>query len=125
MLHKLAGAALVCSALVAGSAGVASAATPGSTAPGAARGINCARAPQVLDRLQGVDARITTALPKLQAAEKKAVANHHPKAAARIERRVDRLTKLGEKVADRIARVEQHCPGVTPSAGSAPSGTSA
>lgn len=123
MKSKIAGAVLVSGALAFGVAGAASASTPtGSTGTSTGTGL-CTRAPHVLARLQRVDNRITTVLPKLQAAEQKATAAGHPKRAQRIERLITRLHKRQGKVTTRTARVEQRCPGATPASSGASTST--
>ena len=88
----------------------------GSTAgQGASPG--CSKAAIRLARLDKVQTRIAAALPKLEAAESKAQSNGHPKLAARLARRVSRLERRQEQAKDRSTRIEQRCPGVSPSAG--------
>jgi len=111
---------------VTGTATVASGtATSGGGASGNEGGsANCSAAGVRLARLDKVQTRISTALPKLEAAEAKATSNGHPKLAARLARRVSRLENLQTRVSDRITRIEQRCPGVTPSSGGASSPSS-
>ena len=111
-----------------GTATVASgAATSGGGASGNPNGsANCSAAGVRLARLEKVQTRISTALPKLEAAEAKAKSNGHPKLAARLAPRVSRLEKLQPRVSNRITRIERRCPGASPSAGgsSTPSSSS-
>lgn len=95
-------------------------ATPAGGASGSENGPgNCSAAGVRLARLARVQTRISTALPKVEAAESKAKSNGHPKLAARLARRVSRLEKVQTKVANRISRIEERCPGVTPNSGDA------
>jgi hypothetical protein len=101
--------------------------TSGGGASGNQNGpANCSVAGVRLARLEKVQTRISTVLPKLEAAEAKAKSNGHPKVAARLAHRVSRLEKLQTRVSNRITRIEQRCPGVTPSSGgsSSPSSSS-
>ena len=129
MARRLVGAALVSGALVLGTAGAAFGATgatgtPGSAGAGAGAGRCTTLAPRVLERLDKVDSRITTALPKLQAAQQRATSADHTKRAKRIGSQISRLQKRQHKVEARIARIEQRCPGVTPASGPGPAATS-
>jgi hypothetical protein len=124
----LATPALAADSVTSGTATAASGtAAPGGGASGNQNGpANCSAAGVRLARLENVQTRISTALPKLEAAEAKAKSNGHPKLAARLARRVSRLEKLQTRVSDRITRIEQRCPGATPSSGgsSSPSSSS-
>lgn len=118
MVGRLVVAAGLCGALVVGGAGAASAAPSSSgTAPAAG---TCANAQTRLDRLAAQDARITTALPKLEAAQTKAEQNHHPKLAKRIGRRVKVLEHRQTRDQKVSARIEKRCPATTPAAPASP-----
>jgi hypothetical protein len=106
MIGKLLAGAAVSVGLLSGTAGAAFGATSGTVPAG-----GCAHASKVLHRLEAVEARITVALPKLQAAEQKATQNGHPKLAARIGKRITRLQILQSKASARIPKIEQRCPG--------------
>jgi hypothetical protein len=112
MLSKLVGSVVLGGALtIAGAA-------PAVAATGPATGAGCDRAPALEARLQHVDARIATALPRLTAAEDKARSAGHDKVADRIGRRLRRLEKLQDRIGARLAKIEARCPGASGSTGS-------
>lgn len=104
-------------ALAADTANSSTATSSGGAASGQSTPANCTAAGRRLARLEKVQTRISAALPKFQAAETKAQGSGHPKLAARIARRLSRLEKRQTNVSNRIARIEQRCPGVTPTGG--------
>ncbi|MHB8682266.1 MAG: hypothetical protein ACYDA2_09265 [Acidimicrobiales bacterium] len=132
-ITKLVGAAVLGGMLSMGTAGVAFGATTGGSGTGgsgtggtSAHHFSCAQAPKVMDRVQRAEARIATALPKLQAREVAALKAGRTKLAARIEARITRLDKLQEKATDVVTRIERNCPNsaaVTPGPGGSGSGT--
>ena len=124
MIAKFVTAAVLGAAVTAGTTAPAFAAASGSSGS-SSPAVSCTRAQQVVDRLTKVDVRITTVLPKLQAAETKAEQAGHSKLAARIEKRIGRLQKLRSRDEKRIARIEGRCPGVTASSGTSSSATAA
>ena len=133
MIGKVAGAVVVSGALALGTGGAALASTTGTssagtsspgTSPGAGQH-GCALAPTALAHLQRVDARITKALPRLEAMETKMAGSGHPKVAARLSTRVKRLENRQQRITARIARIEKRCPDATPTAPSSSGGSSA
>lgn len=121
MLAKLAFSVLIGGGSLAVGAAPALAAVPGSAAP-SNHGAHCGKwAETVLAHLQDVDGRISTALPKLEAAEQKAQSAGHAKMAARIGHRITRLEDWQNKVNSRLAKIEQRCPGLSTTNGSATS----
>ena len=118
MFSKLAVATVVAGVLAVGGYGVAGAVTasnPGASphnasAPAAHHRLTCADAPKVLARLDKIDARITTRLPKLQAAEQKAQQAGHPKLAKLIGHRVTRLEHVQSRITKLEARIDKRCP---------------
>jgi len=101
-----------------GTAGAAS--TTGVNTPKVGAHFSCARADQVLTRIDKAEARINAGLPKLTAAQKKAAAAGHTKRAAAIEKRITRLessTVMGRLTAA-ATKIEKACPGSAPTTGS-------
>ena len=99
-----------------GMAGAATATNPATaTAPAAmtpARsGAACRRADARVARLRRVQHRTETAIDRTQKALARAQAHHNDKRVHRLETRLDRLQKAREKVVDRIAAIQQRCPG--------------
>lgn len=122
MLAKLALSVLMGGASLALGAAPALAAAPGSSVPSGSAA-HCGKwTGKTLDRLENLDTRLSTALPKLQAAEQKAQSTGHPKVAARLTHRIEQLTDRQAKVSSRIAKIEQRCPGLSGSNGSATNG---
>ncbi len=72
---------------------------------------NCARAPQVLTRIERLEARIGAGLPKLSAAEAKARAAGHTKREHRLERRIRRLqsTRMHDRLVNTSRAIENKC----------------
>jgi hypothetical protein len=133
-------AATVVSLGLGGLAGAATPAPPSTPAPAtspstapAHRHFNCARAPRALARIEKAEAHIKADLPKLQAREQKAKAAGRTKAAARIQRRINRLEspKATARLDRLSAAIKTKCgvsaPTASPSTGTAttPSTTSA
>lgn len=125
MFAKFLAATALGAAVILGAAGVSTAAPAPAGGTGTSTGtstprarVACVRAPKVLDRIGDLEARAADRLAKLQAAEVKAAQNHHPKRAAVIQKRIERLTKAQDKLTDAQQRIEQRCPnaatGVSP-----------
>jgi hypothetical protein len=121
MWKKLAGSMVVAGAMSLGSVGVAVAAPAsgsgtgsGAPAPKIGKHFNCANAPRALARIDKGEALITKRLPKLEGAEEKAQQHGNTTRALRIEKRIDRLTKLQTKGNGLIAKVEAKCPNTAP-----------
>jgi hypothetical protein len=105
-------ATVVCGALALGSTAAASAATTTSAGPNpaAASHPTCARAPKALTRISKVEAAIWRRLPRLQAAEKKAVAAGHATRATHIETRIHRLQTIETRAGALAKRINAKCP---------------
>jgi hypothetical protein len=126
MFTKLATGVTLAAALSIGGAGVAGAATP--AAGGTPHHVTCAKAPKALARINRIDARIATWLPKAEAREQRAVADGDKTAAARIERRIQRVEKIHTRLDGLDHRILTKCAGTTPAASNhttAPGTTSA
>ncbi len=125
----LAGAALT-GALSLGAAGVASAAAPVTTpqsggaapatgapsagAPGTGLLLPCARAPKVLARIDKLEGRAATWLPKAAQREATAKARGRTKLASAIARRIVRVQRLEKRGNTLQQRIEAACPGSSP-----------
>ena len=112
MLKKIVATAVLGGTLALGAAGVAGAATGGSTHP------NCAKAQAAVTRIVKLEAKANVWLPKAQQREATAVQNGNTARAARIERRIARVQKLEARANARIQKLEAKCPGTTPPSGS-------
>ena len=99
--------------------GLGGAAGAASTTPaGAPTAAQCAKAQKVIARIEARESKINnTRLPNMEAREAKATAAHHPKVAARIAQRIDKIKKLEARVSARLAKVEAKC-GSSSSSGS-------
>ena len=109
MFTKFAVGALVSGTLVLGTAGMAFASTPtSSAAPStpASSQFNCANATKALTRIQKIEARINAGLPKLTAAEQKASSNGHTKLAARLQKRITPVREHDVQAASRHENAE-------------------
>ncbi len=116
-------------ALSLGAAGMAGAATTGSTATATATGsgrlahFDCANATKVLDKIQTGEASIASGLPKLTAAQAKAAAAGNTQRADRLQKRITRLesTTFKSRLDKAASAIEAKCnvaaPGGIPSAG--------
>ena len=104
--------------LTVGGAGVASAATTGATGSTPAHVPDCAKAPAALARIQRLEGRATTWLPKAQ--QRLATAQQEGKQAraTRIQRRIAFVEKAEVRGTARQQRIDAACPGATPGAGS-------
>jgi hypothetical protein len=112
MLAKLALSVLFGGASVAVGAAPALAAAPGSAGPNGTAA-HCGKGAQaVLTRLEKLESHIATVLPNLQAAEQKAQSAGHTKLAERLADRINRVEDRQTKVQKRVARIEQRCPGL-------------
>jgi len=127
---KLLAAVVTTGALCVGTASAAFAdastpvAPPAVTAPanpGNATRTSCTKAPGRLARAQEHVERLNRRIQVLHQADHKARAGNHPKLAARIEARIDRLQRLHDRLADLMTRVEHRCNLPAPTAGTAPS----
>jgi len=107
------GATVLGAVLSLAGAGVAAAA-PVSPSPGAdgvaATGSHCARAPKALKRIATVESRVTTRLPKLQAAEKRLTAAGRSARAGKVEKRIARLQKVESRAATLAKKIAARCP---------------
>jgi hypothetical protein len=101
--------------LTLGMGGVAGAAT--TATPKAGRHFNCANATKALTRIQKTEADIAAGLPKLHAAEAKAVRAGNTKRADRLNKRIARFEspKLKARLAKRAATIEARCQVAAPS----------
>lgn len=70
---------------------------------------NCVKAEARADKLQKVEVRLEQRLDTLRARDAKAKAAHHDDVAQRIERRIDRVQKRHDTLADRISKIRARC----------------
>jgi hypothetical protein len=118
---KLVIGAVAVGALSFGTAGMAGAATvPGAKA---ISHFNCANATKVLTRIDNGEARIAAGLPKLTAAQAKASKAGHTKLANRLAKRITRLesSKFHTRLTKATAAIEAKCNVTAPSTASTPS----
>ncbi len=112
--------AVAVGALSLGAAGVAGAATPASTPSPATRlaNFNCANATKALNRIDKLQSDITAGLPKLNAAEAKAVAAGHTRRADRLKRVISRLEspKAANRLTKAASAIEAKCHVAAPTA---------
>jgi hypothetical protein len=114
MLRKLIAAGAIAGMLVAGSAGIAGAASNNTaTAPSAPKA--CAKAPAVIARLEKANTKYQAWLPKAEANEQKAKATHKTLQADRIAARIARAQAVYQRGLNLSHKIESHCPGVTTS----------
>ena len=109
MLKKVIAAAVVGGTLVLGAAGIAGAATTGSTHP------NCSKAQNVVNRVTKLEAKASVWLPKAEQREATAKQNGDTARADRIQKRINRVNALETKANARVQKLEAACPGVTAS----------
>ena len=94
MIRRLIAAAAVSGTLALGVAGVAGASAPTSTPTSTAtHATRCAKAEKVATRIQTLETKAATWVPKAQAREAKATAAGHTKLATRIGNRITRVQK--------------------------------
>ena len=79
----------------------------GSAAPTAHK--HCARADVRIDHLQKREQTLENRLEALKARDAKARAAHRDDVAERIEKRIDRVQKLHDRIADRVAKIRTRC----------------
>jgi hypothetical protein len=118
MLRRIIAGTAVAGALTLGLAGAAGAAT-GSTGSTGNTGTKspaitssttvCSLLPKVQDRVQKLESKLATDLPKAQAAEAKAKAANHTKLADRIAARITRAQNRETKVNARLAKLQAAC----------------
>jgi hypothetical protein len=117
LTRTLIGAAALSGALTFGAAGIASGATTGtgtssgsgSSAPASTHTVNCARAEKLATRVQTLETKANTWLPKAAQREAAAKTADHPKLAALIGRRIARVEKLMPKGEKLLAKIAQKC----------------
>lgn len=118
MLRRIIAGTAVAGALTLGLAGAAGAAT-GSTGSTGNTGTKspaitssttvCSLLPKVQDRVQKLESKLATDLPKAQAAEAKAKAAGHTKLADRIAARITKAQNRETKVNARLAKLQADC----------------
>jgi hypothetical protein len=114
IMKSLVGAVALSGVLTFGAAGVAGAASSGTT-PSA---VNCSKAAALGTRIQKLESKASTWEAKAQARETKATTNGHPNLAKVIARRIKRVERLAARGERRLTRIAGKCGGVTPAASS-------
>jgi hypothetical protein len=111
-ITKIVATAALGSTLALGAAGVAGAASGGSAAAHSTTPPKiCAKAPALVDRLEKLNTRYDTWLPKAEQREANAKAHHRTRQATRIEDRIKRFGALDTRLNALVKRVETVCPG--------------
>jgi hypothetical protein len=113
MFRKIIAGTAVAGALTLGLAGAAGAAT-GSTGSTGGPAISssttvCSLLPQIQAKVQKVESKLATDLPKAQAAEAKAKAAGHTKLADRIANRVTKIQDRETNVNARLSKLSSEC----------------
>jgi len=110
MIRKLIAVAAVSGSLALGVAGVAGAATSGSSSgtstPTAAQ---CATAEKVATGIQTLESAAASWVPQAQAREAKATAAGHTKVEARIAKRIARVEKLETRGTTLLGKISAKC----------------
>ncbi len=109
MFRTIIAGAAVAGALTFGAAGIAGASTPSTGSTGANAATLCAKLPAIQARVQKVEGKVTTWVPKAQAREAKAKAAGHTKLADAIANRITRVQNRETKVNARLAKAQAAC----------------
>jgi hypothetical protein len=109
MFRTIIAGAAVAGALTFGAAGIAGASTPSTGSTGAGSGALCAKLPTLQSKVQKVEAKVATWVPKAEAREAKAKAAGHTKLADAIAHRITRVQNRETKVNARLAKAQATC----------------
>jgi hypothetical protein len=101
-----------------GSAGIAGADSTTASTPATSASFNCANATKALTRIQTVEGKIASGLPKLTAREAKLTQAGHTKPAARLQKRITRLesSTFKARLDKASAAIEAKCNVAAPAA---------
>ncbi|MHB8219430.1 MAG: hypothetical protein ACYDHU_03795 [Acidimicrobiales bacterium] len=118
-ITKIVATAALGSTLALGAAGAVGAATTGGSAaaPSKTPPKICAKAPALVSRLEKLNGRYDTWLPKAQSREAAAKSHHRTRQATRIGNRINRLGSLDARANALVKKVEAVCPGSGSGAG--------
>jgi hypothetical protein len=119
MFRTIIAGAAVAGALTFGAAGIAGASTPATSGTGANKAALCARLPAIQARVQKVEAKVTTWVPKAEAREAAAKTAGKTKRADAIAARIARVQKRETRVNARLAKAQAACNASGTSAGTA------
>jgi hypothetical protein len=108
-------ATAIAGVLTFGAAGVAGAASSGTTPSHA---VNCSKAEALGARVQKLENKASTWEAKAQARETKATSNGHPKLAKYIARRITRVERLAARGERRLTRIAGKCGSTAPASSS-------
>jgi hypothetical protein len=110
MFRKIIAGTAVAGALTLGLAGAAGAATVSTGGPAISSSTTvCSLLPQIQAKVQKVESKLATDLPKAQAAEAKAKAAGHTKLADRIANRVTKIQDRETNVNTRLSKLSSEC----------------
>jgi hypothetical protein len=110
MIRKLIAVVAVSGSLALGVAGVAGATTPSSSTPTVTpTATQCAKAEKVAVRIQKLETKAATWVPKAEAREAKATAAGHTKLATRIGNRIARVQKLETRGTTLLGKISAKC----------------
>jgi hypothetical protein len=109
MFRTVIAGAAVAGALTFGAAGIAGASTPTAASAGTAKATLCAKLPTLQAKVQKVEAKVSTWVPKAEAREAKAKAAGHTKLGDVIAKRITRVQNRESKVNARLAKAQAAC----------------
>ena len=109
MFRTVIAGAAVAGALTFGAAGIAGASTPTTGSTGSPSAAACAKLPTLQAKVQKVEAKVSTWVPKAEGREAKAKAAGHTKRADAIARRITWVQNRESKVNARLAKAQAAC----------------
>jgi uncharacterized protein (DUF3084 family) len=109
MIRTVIAGAAVAGALTFGAAGIAGASTPATGATGTPSAAACAKLPAIQAKVQKLEGRVTTWVPKAQAREAKAKTAGHTKRADNIANRITKVQNRESKLNARLAKAQAKC----------------
>jgi hypothetical protein len=109
MFRTVIAGAAVAGALTFGAAGIAGASTPTTGSTGTPSASVCAKLPALQAKVQKVEAKVATWVPKAEARETKAKDAGHTTRADNIAKRITRVQDRESKVNARLAKAQAKC----------------
>jgi hypothetical protein len=109
MFRTIIAGAAAAGALTFGAAGIAGASTPATSGTGANKAVLCAKLPAIQAKVQKVEAKVTTWVPKAEAREAAAKTADRTKRADAIAARIARVQKRETRVNARLAKAQAAC----------------
>ena len=119
MFRTIIAGAAVAGALTFGAAGIAGASTSATGSTGTPSAALCAKLPTIGAKVQKVEAKVATWVPKAEARESKARVAGHTKVADAIANRITRVQHRETKVNARLAKAQAACSSSGSTSGSA------